>query len=339
MNFYSLVEGPLLWIAFLIFGIGLISRIGFFFHAIIKSNESKNIGWGHIFVNFGRSLFPLSNVATKKPVYTALRYIFHVCLIVVPIWYSGHIVLWEESRFEWVWSAIPDEWSDWMTLLLLVLAAYFLLRRIISPDIRRASSRSDYFLVIIAALPFMTGYFLTHGSLDSISFFENNMFTIHIISGEAMLFVIAFLFYKVRLDDKKCTGCASCELTCPTGTLESKDMATLRMFIYSHYQCICCGSCVKICPENAAGLQHEISLGRFFQIITKREIRKVELAKCMRCDALFAPDLQLDKIGKAVAGDYIRFCPTCKGANFIDSVDRLVPWHKNLRESAAEREL
>jgi nitrate reductase gamma subunit len=104
-------------------------------------------------------------VIIKRPVYTTLRYIFHACLVVVPIWFSGHIVLWEESSFELYWTEIPDEWADWMTILLLFLAVYFLIRRIILTNIRAVSSISDHLLIIIAALPFMTGYFLTHGTL------------------------------------------------------------------------------------------------------------------------------------------------------------------------------
>jgi len=44
----------------------------------------------------------------KKPIYAVVRYIFHICLIAVPVWLSGHIALWEESRFELNWRALPD---------------------------------------------------------------------------------------------------------------------------------------------------------------------------------------------------------------------------------------
>jgi len=63
----------------------------------------------------------------KKPIYAVVRYIFHICLIAVPVWLAGHIALWEESRFELNWRALPDAWADWMTLLLLGLAIYFLI--------------------------------------------------------------------------------------------------------------------------------------------------------------------------------------------------------------------
>jgi ferredoxin len=333
MDVSSFVEGPLLWIVFLIFIIGIIARLTFFFSTIIKSSKDKDSRWWYISATFGRSFVPFHNAVIKKPVYATLRYIFHVCLIIVPIWLSGHIALWEESRFEWAWTSLSDAWADWMTLLLLALAAYFLIRRIISADIRRTSSESDYLLVIITALPFMTGYFLTHGSLDSMPFLGNNMWTIHVLSGEAMLLVAVFLFCRTHLNVEKCTGCAACELSCPTETLTSSDEGKLRIFTYSNYQCICCGECVNTCPEEAAELRHEISLRRFFQIVPKQEIQSVELKACERCGSFFAPEAQLDKIGQTFTDDYLRFCPRCRKANLRDILYQLAPLPKKLKKS------
>jgi len=331
MDFSSFVEGPLLWIVFLLVIAGIIARVVFFFYAIIQSGKDRDSSWRYSLATFGRSLVPFHNAVTKRPLYAILRYIFHICLIVVPVWLSGHIALWEESRFGWAWSALPDAWADWMTLLLLALAAYFLIRRIVVKDIRLTSSTSDFLLIGVTALPFMTGYFLTHGSLDSISFLGDNMWTIHVLSGEAMLLVVAFLFCRTRLNLEKCTGCAACELSCPTGTLESKDQGKLRIFTYSHYQCICCGECVNTCPEEAAELRHEIGLGRFFQVVPKQEIRSVQLKACERCGAPFAPEPQLVKIGQTLTGDYLGCCPRCKKLGFAQTFYQLSPWTKKTK--------
>ena len=328
MAFSSFIEGPLLWIVVLLFLIGSMTRIVFFFFEIIKSSRDKEYRLRYSLALFGRSLLPFHNAVIKKPIYAIVRYVFHICLIAVPIWLSGHIALWEESRFELTWRSLPDAWADWMTLLLLGLVIYFLIRRIAAKDIRLNSSVPDYVIIILTALPFITGYFLTHGSLESIAFLSNNMWTIHIVSGEAMILMAVFLFCRTRLNTQKCTGCAACELQCPTGTLESTDKGNLRIFTYSHYQCICCGACVNTCPEEAAELRHEISLKRFFQITPKQEIRSVELTACERCGALFAPEPQLDKIGQTFTHEYLRFCPRCRMLNIGDLYHQLSPWHR-----------
>lgn len=194
MDFYSFVEGPLLWIAFLTFIIGTIVRV---ILTVSLARRADKIIYQHfslkyILATLGRWLLPLNKDVAKNPVFTLAGYVFHFCLIVVPIWLVGHITLWEESRFEWSWWSIPDALADWMTLILLAIALFFLLRRIISPDARLLSTFSDYFLIVITALPFLTGYFLTHGTLEGMGFLGEHMQLLHMLSGELMLILIPF---------------------------------------------------------------------------------------------------------------------------------------------------
>ncbi len=338
MDFGSFAEGPLLWIVFSLFIIGILVRSAFFFSLILKSSKNTHLRWRHILATFGRSLFPFHSALTKRPLYAALRYVFHICLIVVPIWLSGHIILWEESRFGWSWHALPDALADWMTLLLLLLATYFLTRRILLAEVRRTSANSDYFLIVLTALPFLSGYLLTHGNLDAIAFLADNMRTIHVLSGEAILIAAVFLFYRTQLNVEKCTGCAACELGCPTGTLESRDGGGLRVFSYSHYQCICCGACVALCPEEAAELRHEIGLGRFLQTVPKQEIRSVELALCESCGAVVAPVPQVEKVRQVITDDFIRFCPKCKKRHSAEGFYQLAPWAKKLKKQVSHQQ-
>ena len=334
MDFYSIVEGPLLWIVSLVFLAGLFVRLSFFLGAIITSNSRSEVkGQIDTVSTLGRFFLPLHKASRKKPFYTTLRYIFHGCLFVVPIWLSGHIVLWSESRFEWDWAALPDAWADWMTLILLALAAYFLLRRLIIKDLRQSASSLDILLIIITALPFLSGYFLTHGTLESIAFLGDNMVIIHMLSGELMILMALFLFYQSRLNIQTCTGCASCVQNCPTETLEANDKGNLRIFSYAHFQCICCGSCVSVCPEGAAELRHEINAKRFLQIFSKREIRTVELEACDRCGAYFAPESQMEKISLIFDSDCIKCCPNCRKAKLGERLHQMSPWHRRPKKS------
>jgi ferredoxin len=334
MDFFSIVEGPLLWIVSFVFLAGLLLRFAFFLSSIIRRNSrteaKEQIA---IFSTLGRFFLPLHKAFTKKPFYATLRYIFHGCLFVVPIWLSGHIVLWSESRFEWDWMALPDAWADWMTLILLALAAYFIVRRLILKDLRQSSSFLDILLIIITALPFLTGYFLTHGTLESIAFLGSNMVIIHMLSGELMILMALFLFYKSRLNVQTCTGCAACVQNCPTETLEAHDKGNMRIFSYAHFQCICCGSCVGVCPEGAAELRHEINAKRFFQVFSKREIRSVELEACDRCGAYFAPESQMGKISLIFDSDCIKCCPNCRKTKLGERLHQMSPWHRRAKES------
>ena len=318
-EFLAFAEGPLLWIVFILFGAGLLLRTVFFVLSIIRRRPSLN---PHPTFNASpflilRLLLPFHNAVLKKPFYSLLRYVFHICLFVVPIWYAGHVSLWEESRFEWYWTPLPDNWADTMTLMVLAICCYFLLRRIILGIIRKSASIGDYLFIILTALPFLTGYLYTHGNLDHLPFFETYMWYFHVLSAEAMLLMIVILFLRTRLTAARCIGCAACEINCPTGTLETKDIQRQRVFSYSHYQCICCGTCVGVCPENAAELRHEINFTHIYRIFAKHPIRTVELSTCETCGALIAPQPQMQKLQDVVADndletENLNCCSRCK---------------------------
>jgi ferredoxin len=328
MNFADFVEGPLLWATFIILIAAVAARLCFFILKMITGRKPGKDGSIYRLASVGRSLVPFHMGVLKKPGYAALRYLFHLCLFVVPIWLGGHIVLWSESRLGWDWAAIPDSWADWMTLLVIAIALFFLLRRIAFPQLRPQSSARDYLIVIFTALPFASGYFLTHGTLDAIKFFSDNMRMIHVLSGEVMVLMAAFLFCRTRMNTASCTGCASCELSCPTGTLESRDESGWRIFTYSHYQCICCGACVGTCPENAADLRHEVSLVKFFQALPKLEIRRAEMKVCRQCGGFFVPEPLFTKINRSFEDDYLLSCPVCRKTNVAGVFMNLSPKHK-----------
>src|SRR4030042_5387060 len=158
MDFSLFAEGPLLWIAFLIFIIGTLIRMAqFIFVARTKDKPFYNyFSLKYILATLARWLLPLNVDVKKNPVFIICVYLFHICLIVVPIWLAGHVSLWEESRFGWSWSSLPDKWADWVNRLLVGIALYFILRRALSPDLRILTTFSDYLLIVVTALPFVT---------------------------------------------------------------------------------------------------------------------------------------------------------------------------------------
>jgi len=334
MDIVYFIEEPLLKFVFYVFAIGISLRFGFFLVSIfINSFKQKKNGLYLISV-FGRFFIPLHRLILKKPVYSLLRYAFHACLVIVPVWFSGHIMLWEESSLEWYWTPIPDEVADAMTLILIGMALLLFFRRIIIPKIRKRSSAFDYIFILMASLPFISGYFLTHGTLESISFFEENIWTIHVLSAEIFLLSAVFLFCRTRLNTDKCVACASCAISCPTGTLEAQDTGSERVFNYSAYQCICCGSCVKTCPEDAAELRHEINPLKYFLFFNKQRIRIEKLFLCQQCGSPFAPEPQIEKVSMQVANDNVRLCPVCRKTNLGEKLLRFSPWHQKLTKKA-----
>ncbi len=127
MTFIAFVEGPLVWIAFLTFLLGSALRLLFFFTLSSKKDKPIyrffSLKW--MLLSIVRWLFPANVDLKKNPIFSILGYLFHICLLAVPLFYSAHVTLWEESRFKWKWWTMPDSWADWLTLTLLAIALFF----------------------------------------------------------------------------------------------------------------------------------------------------------------------------------------------------------------------
>ena len=312
MDFGFFTEGLLLRVVLCFFSIGILFRVVFSLISIFRNSRYKDHRQIHVPASILQSVLPFHRGIAKRPGSVILFYVFHICLIVVPVWYSGHIRLWQESIFGWRWPELPDRWIDWMTLLFLGLSTYFFVQILIAKDNGGKSFKSDYFLICVTVLPFASGYLLAHGNLDSIAFLEESMRVIHVLSGEALIVVVVFVFMVTRLNRDKCTGCASCEISCPTGALKSIDEKDQRIFGYSPYQCVYCGACINVCPENAAELRHEIGFKAFFRPGSRKKIGVVKLSTCKGCGTSFAPVPQLAKVSQMLAQDYLAFCNTCR---------------------------
>jgi ferredoxin len=154
----------------------------------------------------------------------------------------------------------------------------------------------------------------------------------HVLSGEVMLITAAFLFCRTRLNTLKCTGCASCESSCLTGSLFFRDEENIRTFFYSMCRCICCGSCVRVCPEEAAELRHEISVRQFFRSFSTERMHSLKLAVCQRCGALFSTEPLLSSVDKAITDEYRYLCSNCKKSRLAIDFYTLAPWEKTLQE-------
>ncbi len=186
---YDFVSGPLAWVAFIVFIAGILYRL---IEMINLVNKKERFIYSYISLKYGlRSILhwmiPMGTLGWKsKPILTIVTFIFHFCLVLVPVFLLSHIILWDES-WNISWWSVPDTLADIMCLLVIAGCIFFLIRRIVSPEVRYVTSASDYVILAIVAAPFITGFFAYH------QWFGYQIFVIlHIISGEIMLMAIPF---------------------------------------------------------------------------------------------------------------------------------------------------
>ncbi len=187
--FINFIMGPMVWIAFLVFIAGLICRIT----VLIKNVNSKEpyIYSYMTLKHSARSIFawliPFFPASTRQnPTLYAVSYVFHLLLFIVPIFLMSHISLLNDS-FQISWAALQDNLADALTLAVILGIVFFALRRAIVPEVKYLTSYKDYILLLIVALPFITGFLAFH------QFFAYRFMVIaHVICGELMLILIPF---------------------------------------------------------------------------------------------------------------------------------------------------
>ncbi len=190
---YDFVTGPLVWVAFLVFFIGLFIRSVLY----IKGLDTKldrvtyKVNTAYGVKEAVRSIFYwLLPFGTKgwraQPLMTVLFFIFHFGMIFTPIFLTAHIMMLDES---WgiSWFSIPDSVADILTIAVMICFVLLIIRRIWLAEVRILTTFSDYLILVIAVAPFITGFMAFH----QFSNYEFWMIT-HIITGEIMLIAIPF---------------------------------------------------------------------------------------------------------------------------------------------------
>ncbi|MFH1673838.1 MAG: TmcC family electron transfer complex membrane anchor subunit [Pseudomonadota bacterium] len=185
---YELVRGPLAWAAFIIFIAGSLYRIIYMLAGAKKEKVVfPHMSLKHSLASLVHWVIPFNNQYMKqRPVFTAVSFAFHICLVVTPIFLLAHIILWDES-WNISWWSMSDTIADYMTIIVIAGCIFFLYRRLTDPVVKNVTDGSDYLLLAITALPFITGFIAYHQWFD-----YKTMLIIHILAGEIMLIAIPF---------------------------------------------------------------------------------------------------------------------------------------------------
>ncbi|MFH0813476.1 MAG: nitrate reductase [Pseudomonadota bacterium] len=185
---YEFIKGPLVWISFIVFIGGSLYQL----ISMLKLAKKDKIIYPYMSLKFSlRSLihwltpFATTNMR-KQPEMTIMTFAFHISLVLMPIFLLPHNILIERA---WgiSWWTLPKGIADVMTLIVIFAAIVFFIRRISNPVVKFVTVPSDYLLLVIAVVPFITGFLAYHHLLP-----YKPMSMLHMLSGEIMLMAIPF---------------------------------------------------------------------------------------------------------------------------------------------------
>jgi nitrate reductase gamma subunit len=177
------------WAAFIVFFGGCLYRLISLLYLVYKKEKFifSYMSWKYSLRSIVHWLTPFGTVNwRKRPVLTVVTFVFHISLIVVPLFFLAHIIMLEDA-IGLDWPALPNLVIDVMTVLVVAGCLYFLVRRITQPEVRFVTYPSDYVILAIVAAPFITGFLAYHQW-----FAYPVMMILHVIAGQVMLVAIPF---------------------------------------------------------------------------------------------------------------------------------------------------
>jgi nitrate reductase gamma subunit len=190
---YQFIAGPLLWISFGVLIVGLIVRTVLYIRGLnwqldrVPYKAHRLRGIRGAFRSVIHWIVPFWSVGWRaKPIFTTVYFVFHIGLVITPIFLTGHAVLIKE-RLGLNWPSIPMGPADALTIGVICSVVFIAIRRIALPEVRIVTTFYDYLLLLISVAPFLTGFLIVHQA-------PGNQFWLyaHILSGEIMLVAIPF---------------------------------------------------------------------------------------------------------------------------------------------------
>jgi len=143
----------------------------------IRAVVDATLGW----------LFPVG-LLRMRPLYSAASVLFHVGIILLPLFLAGHVVLlepWLPAWFLAAWPTLPPLLADGLTLLTLAMLVGLLLGRAVTKTARALSRVSDVLILIVLLAVVGFGFLAANPTYAPVG--ARTMLLVHILLGNLAL--------------------------------------------------------------------------------------------------------------------------------------------------------
>ena len=147
---------------------------------------NKDVAYRQVFAATMKWLFPVGQLR-QRFFFSITSLMFHVAIIVVPIFLAGHIALWK-SGTGLSWPAISNGLADVLTITAVATAVLLVVQRAAARDSRALSRFNDYALPLLIAVPFVAGFLVMHPTWNPFSY--ELALLVHIMSANVLLILI-----------------------------------------------------------------------------------------------------------------------------------------------------
>jgi len=190
-NLLELARGPLFRLAFALMILGTMRQVILTIIGYLEARKKagdKNINTGGLAIETIKWLVPFRYVK-KRGLYSLTSFLFHIGLVLVPIFFAGHIRLWA-GAIGITWPALPGPISDWLALLTVVSGIGLIAGRLWNSRSRALSRFQDWFFTPMIVLVFITGYLAAHPQSSPIGYRE--VMIVHVLGADLIMLLLPF---------------------------------------------------------------------------------------------------------------------------------------------------
>jgi nitrate reductase gamma subunit len=181
--------GPLFWTALAFMILGLLRHV--FLTAWEGTKAYRQAGdkvfpVGKLVTTTLNWLFPVKRV-WHRGLFSLTTVLFHIGVILVPLFLAGHIKLWREG-VGLSWPALPNGVATTLTWIVIVTSVAVVIQRVAAKDSRALSRFQDYALPLFIAVPFLTGFMVMHPAWNPFS--RDPVLLAHVLSADLLIFLV-----------------------------------------------------------------------------------------------------------------------------------------------------
>lgn len=190
---YEILTGPLLWISFAVFFVGLTARVVLYFKGLdwrldrVAYKPHMNYGIKGAVRSVYRWLLPFGTYSWRaKPIFTLMFFAFHIGLVIVPLFLEGHAVM-IRNGLGIPWPAMPQILADVLAIAALMGGIGIAVRRFLLPEVRILTDVKDVMLLVLTLTLLASGIIASYHTANY-SFW----ITLHVLCGVVVLLTAPF---------------------------------------------------------------------------------------------------------------------------------------------------
>jgi nitrate reductase gamma subunit len=182
-------RGPLFRIALTVMLLGLAYRVVVTAAQITASwyrAGDRRLPLSEIFEATVKWLFPVRLLRTR-PVYSAASFLFHLGVVLVPLFLIGHVAL-LDTLLPAAWPVLPPLVADALTVIALAALLGLLVGRTVTRSARVLSRTQDVVLLLILFATLLFGFLSSHPAASPWA--SRSMLLLHILLGDLVLVLV-----------------------------------------------------------------------------------------------------------------------------------------------------